>query len=120
MEPNYTSAWDTMCDILQDAEEEFGEKFTVSEARTEWLRAFCEDIDQLIGETDAICLDFSVEEDDKILVVDVICPDIISQDGDKGVFFRMIRNCNAFSFSKAGDDRLKISFLVDGVFEAND
>lgn len=111
---NKLKVFDVARMVIDDAEEQFGSRWMVSEPHMKALEMACADVDVLIDEFEFESTDVSID-DEMHVVISAVCFDMVFDNQGTGTFFSLIRKATGFSF-RAENHNVKVTFVLPGVF----
>lgn len=88
----YTGCFDAVEDVVSEATEQYGGRYTLNKELYEKLPDICRGVDELFEEIECLCLDVSVYDvPHKRVAIEIICEEMVLQHGREHVFFRVFR-----------------------------
>lgn len=115
----FVSTYDIVEMVIDEATEQFGNRFVVSEIKRDNLKTDCALIDRLVSEFDCESAEAEVDDETMKIKVSIVCPDMVLEYGRTHPFFTLIQHTESFSFSAVGDS-LKVDFVFAGLWENKD
>lgn len=113
----YKPCYNEVTSIIFDASKQFGRDYVLQEGKFGRLRDICVIIDELAQELDAEALDVSIDEYSRRLSISIECEEMVLEYGRTSDFFKLIKMVDSFSFSKAGDDLMRVDFNIERMWE---
>lgn len=114
----YTGCFDAVEDVVSEATEQYGGRYTLNKELYDKLPDICRGVDELFEEIECLCLDVSVYDVPyKRVAIEIICEEMVLQHGREHAFFRVIQMFDSFSFSKSKDGNVCISLNLDKMWE---
>lgn len=105
--------------VLDEATEQFRERWVVPAIQREKLKTDCALIDQLVYEFDCESAEADVDDDTLKLRISIVCPDMVLEYGRTHPFFTIIQHVESFCISAVGDS-VQIDFIFAGLWEKKD
>ncbi len=105
--------------VIDEATEQFGNRWVVPKAKRGRIKADCAIIDRLVSDFDCESAEAEIDDETMKLTVSVVCPDMVLEYGRTHPFFTLIQHTESFSFS-AVEDSLKVAFVFAGLWESKD
>lgn len=113
----YEGCYNSAIELIEEASQEFGNRFTLNKPKYNLLKDVCEAVDNLVIENDCEIVDVSVDEAKKRFIIEVVCGDVVFYNGAGDGFSKLIRMLDSFSFSKRGRDSLCIAMNIDNMWK---
>ena len=108
--------YDVASMLIDEAVEQFGRLWVVTEQKMNELKAICEDLDAVIDEFECESADMSINDDTLDMIIELTCFDMVFSNPGHGAFLSLIRRVNSFGFASDGDS-IKVRFILSGVFD---
>lgn len=105
--------------VIDEATEQFGGHWTISDANKKNLKTDCDLIDRIGSEFDYESAEVDIDGETLKIKVSIFCPDIILEYGRTHSFFTLIQHAESFGFSAVGHS-LRIDFVFAGLWEKKD
>lgn len=115
----FVSTYDIVEMVIDEATEQFGNRWVIPNAKKNNLKTDCELIDQLVSDFDCESAEADIDDETLKLKVSVVCPDMVLEYGRTHPFFTLIQHAESFRFS-AIEDSLKVDFVFAGLWENKD
>ena len=115
----FVSTYDIVEMVIDEATEQFGNRWVIPKAKKKNLKTDCDLIDRLVSEFDCESAEADIDDETMKLKVSVVCPDMVLEYGRTHPFFTLIQHAESFSFS-AVEDSLKVDFVFAGLWESKD
>lgn len=113
----YEGCYSSAVELIKEASQQFGDKYTLNKAKYDSLTNICEAVDNLVGQIDCKSVDVSVDEITKQFTIEIVCDEVIFEYGRSNEFFTLIQWLSSFSFSKRGKDLLQITLNINDMWE---
>lgn len=113
----YTGCYSSAVELIEEASQEFGNGYILNDAKYDSLKYICEAVDNLVEEIDCESVNVSVNEATKQFTIEVVCDEVIFEQGRSNGFFKLIQMLNSFSFSKKGKEFIRIALNIDNMWE---
>lgn len=113
------SAYDIVEMVIDEANDQFGNRWVIPKAKKKNLKTDCILIDRLVSEFDCESIEADISDETLKLRVSIVCPDMVLEYGRTHPFFTLIQHAEAFSFS-AVEDSLKVDFIFADLWENKD
>ena len=113
----FVSTYDIVEMVIDEATEQFGNRWVIPKAKKKNLKTDCDLIDRLVSEFDCESAEADIDDETLKLKVSVVCPDMVLEYGRIHPFFTLIQHAESFSFS-AVEDSLKVDFVFAGLWES--
>ena len=115
----FVSTYDIVEMVIDEATEQFGNRWVIPKTKKKNLKTDCDLIDRLVSEFDCESAEADIDDETLKLKVSVVCPDMVLEYGRTHPFFTLIQHAESFSFS-AVEDSLKVDFVFAGLWESKD
>lgn len=115
----FIKTYDIVDMVIDEATEQFGNRFVVTASKRKNLKTDCELIDRLVSEFDCESAEAEIDDETMKLTVSLVCHDMILEYGRTNPFFSVIQHAESFKFS-ASADSLKVDFVFTGIWERKD
>lgn len=115
----FVNTYDIVEMVIDEATEQFGNRWVIPKAKKKNLKTDCDLIDRLVSEFDCESAEADIDDETLKLKVSVVCPDMVLEYGRTHPFFTLIQHAESFSFS-AVEDSLKVDFVFAGLWESKD
>lgn len=115
----FVRTYDIVEMVIDEATEQFGNRWVIPNAKKNTLKTDCELIDQLVSDFDCESAEADIDDETLKLKVSVVCPDMVLEYGRTHPFFTLIQHAESFSFSTI-EDSLKVDFVFAGLWENKD
>ena len=115
----FISTYDVVEMVVEEAIEQFNNRWVIPKQKLNNLKADCSLIDRLVAEFDGESVEADIDDETMKLKISIVCPDMVLEYGRTHPFFSLILHTESFGFS-AVDDSLKIDFVFDGLWEHKD
>ena len=116
---SFVSTYDIVEMVIDEATEQFGDRWVVSKTKTDNLKTDCALIDRLVSEFDCESAEAEVDDETMKIKVSIVCPDMVLEYGRTHPFFTLIQHTESFNFS-AVEESLKVDFVFTGLWENKD
>jgi hypothetical protein len=113
---NYTRCYDSMIELVEEASDKFGEGAMLNESKFDSLKYICKVTDRFIEEFECESYEVSVDEIKKRFTIELVCAEVIFENGRSNEFFSLIQLLSSFSFSKKGTDCICIVMNIDNMW----
>jgi len=102
--------------VISQASEGYGKAFALDELKLKKLQSACAIIDKMVEEDECSFSLALADEAHRITLVLECDYELVLQDGRNHPFFSLIKKLDAFSFSKAGEDKVQINLMLNGLW----
>jgi len=102
--------------VVNQASEGYGKAFVLDELKNRRLWSACAIIDKM-AEEDECSFSLAIADEAHRMTLVLECDyELILQDGRNHPFFSLVKKMDSFSFSKAGDDKIQINLILNGLW----
>jgi len=112
----YTTCKKDVFELVANATEEMGYGVHLIDKRVEDLNKICEYIDVLNDDFEYDQVDVSVDIGKRQVQIDIICFDMIMDNGRSSRFFDIMSLASSFAFTNVNGENIRLSIYVDGVW----
>lgn len=112
----YTTCKDTIMELINDGSKEFGKTFKISQDTVRKLNDVCDGVDKLVSEIECEIVQADIDRNEKSLRITIVCDELELHGGRTNPFFSLIMLLDSFSFSKCGDESLRIELDVKNIW----
>jgi len=109
--------YDIVREILDEAAIQFGPQYVEVKEYSDILRQYCEKIDIIADEFDAVSYDVDVDEFEKTISITIETVDL-SLDNPNHLFYKIASKSLSVRFSYGDDGYLATTFVFPSVWEA--
>ena len=116
---SFIKVYDIVEMVIDEATEQFGNRWVVPKKNRVSLQADCTLIDRLVSEFNCESAEADIDDETLKIKVSIVCPDIVLEYGRTHPFFTLIQHTESFGFS-AVEDSIRVDFVFAGLWENKD
>lgn len=105
---NRIKTFDVVDMVLDEAVVQSNGSLIVEDVVLDMLKQECAIVDELIDEFDGESVEASIADNERDLVISLVCPEIVLEYGRKHLFFSLIQQAGQFSFSAFGKNAIRV------------
>lgn len=113
----YKGCYESVVELIKEASQQFGDSYLLNDNKFANLKSVCDAVDLLVEEIDCESVDISVSDTTKQFTIEIVCDEIIFEQGRNNGFFKLIQMLDSFSFSKKGREFIRIALNIDNMWE---